>query len=167
MVVEGDTQVVLPGVARARAAAVAEMGGEGNVSPHESEVGLGDPAVVVGEAAGVLPGLEMGPEDPVVKKHAIMREGDADEPASGNDGDEHGVTGKVVALAGGVESLEEGAPMLRSRDRRRRTPGPPRRPAGLHAARRVASHARSDGPKGTMVTDPSHRPKVSVRPAAS
>ena len=29
----------------------------------------------------------------------------------------------------------------------------------LHAARRVASHARSYGPKGTTVTDPSHRPK--------
>ena len=36
----------------------------------------------------------------------------------------------------------------------------------LYAARRVASHARSYGPKGTTVTDPSHRPKsppVSVK----
>ena len=29
----------------------------------------------------------------------------------------------------------------------------------LHRRQRVASHARSYGPKGTMVTDPSHRPK--------
>ena len=29
----------------------------------------------------------------------------------------------------------------------------------LHGGRRVASHARSYGPKGTAVTDPSHRPK--------
>lgn len=29
----------------------------------------------------------------------------------------------------------------------------------LHAGRRVASHARSYGPKGTAVTDPAHRPK--------
>lgn len=29
----------------------------------------------------------------------------------------------------------------------------------LHAARRVASHERSYGPKGTVITDPSHRPK--------